>query len=751
MNMFEEQPISASQIKAEIETITFHAQDSGWTVLKARNCESNLSFTATGNFASISPGESFEFFGQWSNHASFGRQFKIERAVAMRPTSRAAIERYLASKIFKGIGPKTAKKITEHFGHETLTILDTDPERLNDIPTLGRKLVNQIIESWQEQRSAADVMMFLAEHNITQNFAHRIIKLYGKDAISVITVDPYCLVHDIPGIGFISADKIAQSIGIAPDSPQRIKAAVLYTIQQSEDNGHCYLLRSQLSGQLEDILKISSEQLDGHFQDCLNSLIAENLIACESILTEKNSEDSEPVTAIACYRSDLFLAEVGASQAIHELQETASSSHELESKSFKTRVEKWLTKYSEQNGTILSKKQIESVQLAAQSKVFILTGGPGVGKTTTANTIIQLFKAMNKTVSLAAPTGRAARRLSEVSSTEAKTIHRLLEWNPSEANFNKNEQNTLTSDVVIVDEASMLDIILAEALFKAVRKSAQLILIGDVDQLPSVGPGNVLHDLIDSGVVTSVRLDEIFRQAAKSKIIQSSHSINQGILPDFSNEDGSDCRFIEVAESTNLKETIKDLVINKLPAAGYDSFKDIQILTPMNRGNLGTVQINEELQDAQNPKTSDLGEYRRKNYTLRNGDKVIQCINNYDLAVFNGDIGYVEHTNVDDAKVIVKYPNKIVKYDAEQATELKLAYAITVHKAQGSEFPVVIIPTSMQHYIMLQRNLFYTALTRARKLAIFIGAKKSLEIACSNQLSSKRQTRLKERLQNSNN
>jgi exodeoxyribonuclease V alpha subunit len=734
---------SLTQVKAEVETVTYHAEDTGFTVLKARNFSSNGSFTATGNFQAIYPGEVFEFFGDWTSHSSYGRQFKIQRAVSVRPTTRAAIERYLASGVFKGIGEKTAKKIVEKFGLETLNVLDHAPDRLSQVPTLGKKKANQILDSWKDQRAAADFMIFLGEHGLSYTFAHRIIRLYGSNAIATVIANPYRLATDIHGIGFISADKVAQSIGIAANSPLRIKAAMTYLLHQSEDQGHCFLTEEQFIESLVEALKVAREELVLSFGACSEELIASNEIFRETFTSESGQE------VIAYFRSDLLIAELNVAQSILEIAAAPTIGHDQNSAAFHARVDQWIEKYCAQTGTHLSAQQIASVSEAAKNKVFVLTGGPGVGKTTTANAIIRLFTAMNKTVALAAPTGRAAQRLSEVSMSPAKTIHRLLEWAPGEGGFTRNEDNPIASEVVIVDEASMLDIRLADALLRAVRRSSQLILIGDVDQLPSVGPGNVLRDIISSNAVAFVKLSEIFRQAAESKIIQIAHSINRGESPSFSSDAGSDCRFIEASSPEAIKDIICDLVSNKLVAAGYDPMRDVQILTPMNRGDLGTVQINEEMQALLNPRKPGQQEFQRKTYFLRSGDKVIQNVNNYELSVFNGDIGFVEHANIEGIKLIVNFGGRLVRYDADQAMELRLAYAITIHKSQGSEFPVVIIPASMQHYIMLQRNLIYTGLTRARRLAIFIGSFRAINYAASNQISLRRQTRLKERISHS--
>lgn len=742
MDTISSNPDHITNIKAEIESVTFHAEDSGWTVLKARNCSNNSTFTATGNFATVYPGESFELYGTWRKHPSFGNQFNISQATALKPTTRPAIVRYLSSGIFKGIGDKTAQKIVDTFGTQTLNIFEQQINRLCEVPTLGDKKVKLIIESWNEHRATAEIMMFLSQHGISNTLSHRIIKMYGTKTVEIVSSDPYRLAIDVRGIGFNKADEIAQSMGIASDSPQRIKAAILFQLQQAEENGHCFLDHYGLVTQLQSTLKLELSIFKDVLPQCVEELEQTNIIISE------NYVDTNEQPARAFYRSELFLAEIGVVGNIKKLLKTKESGQFVDAKDFENRVNTWVEKYSEGSSISLSTKQKLAVLEAARHKVFILTGGPGVGKTTTANTIIRLLKAMGKSIVLAAPTGRAAQRLNEVSSFEAKTIHRLIEWTPGEKIFGRNEENPLAADVVIVDESSMLDIKLADNLFRAVRDSAKLILIGDVDQLPSVGPGNVLKDLIDSNIVPCIKLDEIFRQAKTSKIINVAHEINKGIAPEFSNEADSDCHFIQIhgKDPEKIKEKINQLIQYDLPTAGYHPTQDVQILTPMNRGPLGTHILNEDLQDILNPSSEKNTETKKQNIVLRKGDKVIQVANNYDLSVFNGDIGYIEHTNVDGAKLIVNYSGKLVHYDSEQAGDLRLAYAITIHKSQGSEFPVVIIPMSHQHHIMLQQNLIYTGLTRAKKLAIFVGSHSALSYACKNQVSSLRLTQLKNKL-----
>ena len=725
------------QMHAEVERVTFRNEDNGWTVLKVRNVDDHSLVTVTGSLPPIQEGEHLQLVGSWSSHSTYGRQFKADRAVPMRPSTRAAILRYLSSGIIKGIGDKTAERIVTHFGLETFKILDENPGCLLQVPRISKKKAAEIIESWKAQKSIADVMMFLNNHGISLTYAQRIIRLYGENAIELISANPYQLAVDINGIGFIKADGIAKSIGIAPDSPERIRAAIIYQMQQSEERGHCFQTTKQISELLQATLGLTADILEPLVPVQLN-LLAE----AGSLLTEMISMHSEAQTAH--WRPDLMAAECDIAHALGRLMRTGIAIEDA-------RVEQWIARYNEATSSPLSKSQAEAVLMAARSRVFILTGGPGVGKTTTANAIIRLFKAMGKSVLLAAPTGRAAQRLSEVSSEKAKTIHRLLEWQPAEAGFARNEMNPLKADVIICDESSMLDVRLAASLFAATPEHAQLIFIGDVDQLPSVGPGNVLRDLINSDKIPCVKLREIFRQAATSSIVRFAHEINEGIVPDFTQDAPSDCQFIEADSSDEIRAVISRLLTEVLPTKyNFNATRDVQILTPMNRGDLGTIIMNQELQELLNPDPKahmrEAGQ-KQKQGELRDGDKVIQTANDYDLQVFNGDIGFVTQTKVEGGKSKVIFGDgRLVTYDRDQIDDLRLAYSITIHKSQGSEFPVVILPMSMQHYVMLQRNLVYTGLTRAKKLAIFIGSKKSLAFAVKNNISIARQTNLSQRV-----
>ena len=722
-------------IRVEIERITYRNQENGWTVLKGAypDSKSEELVTVTGHFTSARPGEQFELMGQWTSHPKFGKQFKVSQSMPIRPSDSEAIIKYLSSGLIKGIGPKTAEKIVAAFGDETLEILDRNPDRLLEVHSIGKSKGATIIEAWKEQAGISDIMLFLSQHDISPLFAARILKFYGKNAIPIVRSNPYRLASDIQGIGFTSADKIAQSLGVALDSPERIRAGVVYQLQQAEEQGHCFLYDNQIEQGLTKTLELSNTVIRDALPEALEDLNQNGMVISESVVKGKKSLNAN-------FKADLLSCELSITEKVKHLLEKPFNADE-------ERIKIWLDRYTDASSISFSDEQINAIRSAVSNRFFVLTGGPGVGKTTTANAIIRLLKAMGKTVALGAPTGRAAQRLSEVSALPARTIHRMLEWIPTMHAFARNEDNPLTVQAVIIDEASMLDVRLASSLLAAIPDTAQVIFIGDADQLPSVGPGNLLRDLIKCSNVPSVRLKKIFRQAQASKIVTTAHAINTGDDVSFENSPKDDCHFYERDTGADIKEEIKQTILNIKAQMGLCPFNDIQILTPMNRGELGTITLNEELQNLLNPERSDHKTFTKGSLVLRPGDKVIQNANNYDLNVFNGDIGICVDTNFHGGKLLIRFGDRDIVYEDDQALDLRLAYAITIHKSQGSEFPAVIIPVSMQHYIMMQRNLIYTALTRARKQAVLVGSSKAFHYAINNQKSGKRQTRLIERIQ----
>ncbi|MFW7379495.1 MAG: ATP-dependent RecD-like DNA helicase [Oligoflexus sp.] len=723
-----------AKITGEVDTISYHNPDDGWTVIRMRMEPEHRLITLTGHFSSIRVGEFLEAKGCWVEHKRHGKQFKVEQVNFIRPSSTLGILRYLSSGMVKGIGEKTARKIVDHFQEKTFAILDEEPQRLCEVPSIGRKKSASIAKIWSEAKAFRDIEIFLSEHSLSPMLIAKIIRQYRQHTIAVLQKNPYVLATDIRGIGFIKADQIAQRLGIPSDSPQRIQAAVVYLLKHAEEQGHCYLTSQQILGKLGSLLNIDHQVLTNRLVEAIRELNHLGGIVSESVTNGDGTETA------AHFHMDLRTAEQSLAEQIkHLLSQPLHVDEE--------RIDRWLQLYSERAQSPLSAAQLAAVKQAASNRVFVLTGGPGVGKTTTANAIIRLLAAMNRDVALCAPTGRAAQRLTEVAGIQAKTVHRLLEFNPQGQGFFRDELNPLTFQAIVIDEASMLDLRLATALFRAIADDAQVILIGDVDQLPSVGAGNVLRDLISSECVPYVKLSEIFRQAAHSQIVQIAHAINQGVLPEFSEDPKSDCRFLDIDSTADIQQEILDWVCDKIPNhSNFDPIRDIQVLTPMNRGDLGTLTLNEVLQKKLNPLDREQRLQKSNNHSFRPGDKVIQNVNNYDLNVFNGDIGLVQYSGVDGDKLIVSFGDRQITYSKEDAYDLRLAYAITIHKSQGSEFPVVLIPISMQHYVMLQRNLVYTALTRARKLAIFVGNRQALQHAIKQQKSLSRQTRLIERI-----
>lgn len=719
-------------MKIQVETLTFQNPKNAWVVLKVRDLKTNLCFAAVGNLPEVHVGEVLLIFGKWSVHKSYGKQFLIERAVAAQPTEKEDIIRYLSSGVFKGVGPKTAHKIVKHFGKETLKVLEESPERLKRIPKFSKKTANKLIRSWEMKKQNSEALQFLMHHGVSLNASQKIVELYGAQTVSKISENPYCLMKHVKGFGFIRADQIAKSMGIQEETPLRVEYALRYALSVAEDNGHCFQSQEQLYSFLSKSLGISNSQI---IEDSLETLQNQGFLYGVSGSEESLSYGEGKLF----YLSELYEAERQVATSLQEIAESSLSSIEKESDLFEKRVMKWLEKFSELSQRELSDQQKYSVLSAVTSKVFILTGGPGVGKTTTANAIIHLFKAMKKRILLAAPTGRAAQRMSEVSSVPAKTIHRMLEWNSEVGGFQRSIENPLDADVVIIDESSMLDIRLADALLQAVPRRAQIIFIGDKDQLAPVGAGNFFRDLIDSQQISIQKLDKVFRQAQTSQIISIAHNINKGLPSRFQNAEKDDCFFFELDSDEDILTRLELLVSKELGGAGYDPLHDVQILSPMNKGPLGCHNLNERLQSVLNPRVNK----KLKDRVFEVGDKVIQTANNYELSIYNGDIGYVE--SISEEKVpIIRFGERFVKYTSDQSNDLKLAYAITIHKSQGSEFPVVIIPMSMGHFMMLQRNLLYTGLTRGKKLAIFLGSSKAFHIATKNQSSEQRQTRLKE-------
>jgi len=811
----------SEKVEGIVQRVTYHNPATGWSVLRLQSFAGpGEQITVTVHQTRVFAGATMEFHGAWSVHPQYGRQFKATRAIEKKPASAAALEKYLGSGLIKGVGPKTARKIVRHFGDDTLRVFEQEIERLTEVPGIARKKLEMIELAWREHRMIRDVMIFLQGHGISTLFAVRIYQKYGERAIELVTEDPYRLAGDFYGIGFFSADKVALSIGLAEDSDERMIAAIRHVLAASREQGHCFLTFDQIREAVEELLALAlAERLGG----ILARMEEENQLKTRILPLGDNPQER-------CYYSKtLYYDEEAAARRISR----ALAPVPLDA----ARVAEWIEAYCRRHSVMLSDEQAEAVAQVVRCRFAVLTGGPGCGKTTTTLVIVRLLEAMRLRVLLAAPTGRAAQRMGEVIGREAKTLHRLLEWQGG--GFQRNAENPLQADFLIVDECSMLDISLTASLLAAVPDDCQVLLIGDADQLPSVGAGNVLRDIIGSGVVPCFRLTQVFRQARDSRIIGFAHQINRGEIPHIESpfkrpevwRDGTDCLFLDSDEPTGeqmefiarvkrtfhlrtnqleglatgdspyefrtheplqspyeqefmvppkfrhvdlqqvaraegaveelkavLKkvhpwstlhfgltavETVVKLYLEWIPRyLGAEC--EIQVLSPMTRGSLGTANLNQVLQQAANPQAADKAQLQVGERIFRVGDRVIHRRNNYELAVFNGDIGTIGAIDTEALSCVVKFfpDGREVQYRQEDIVELDLAYAITIHKSQGSEFKAVILPVLTQHFKMLYRNLIYTGLTRARELAVFVGTRRAMAMAIRQQDTSRRQTAL---------
>lgn len=710
----------------KVQKVTFRDPGSDFTVLRVLGLNDKLEYSVIGSFDSIEEHQYYTFSGEWQTHKTFGYQLRAKFLSSYIPEDEVSLKAYLSAGFIKGIGEKTSEKIIKHFGKKTLHILKYDPERLEEVPTIGKKKLKVILATLNETLKFQEEELFLSKLGVSKNLSLKIIKQYKKETITIMNENPYKLCRDLRGVGFQTADKLALKNGFPSNSPFRVKSAILYILGQFSENGHCFAYEEQLLEELEKNLSLSSKELEDLAPSCLNDLNSLGILYID--------KESDTTSKDRYYLMELYLAEQDIVSFFVNQSEFDTPS-DKEKSYIQTKIQKHLEN--------LSEDQKESVLESLFNKYYIVTGGPGVGKTTTANAIISSFIELGKTVALAAPTGRAAQRLSETSGKEAKTIHRLLEWSPHTFGFLKNKDNPIICDVLLLDESSMVDIRLARSLLQALPSKSQVVFIGDVDQLPPIGPGNFLKDLIDSAQINFIYLSKVFRQAKNSKIIEYSHSMNHGLTPQFDNGKASDCKFIEVHNTESIRHTIVKLVTKTLPErTKFDPVKDIQVLSPMNKGNLGTDYLNLEIRSILSGKPHDA----TAAFRFEKGDKVIQMVNNYDLAVYNGDIGFVLETNVSGGKTIIDFSDRMVEYEETDLKQLKLAYAISIHKSQGSEFPVVILPVCNSHTHMLDRNLLYTGLTRAKKLAILVGSKNAYKKAVSKQNSHKRQTTISDRL-----
>ena len=714
-----------------IERVTYHNPENGFAVLKVQVKGRQDLVTVVGSTTSVSAGEHLEAIGKWVVDREHGQQFKADELKTTHPASAEGIEKYLASGAIRSIGPKFAAKIVAIYKERTLEIFETAPDFLLHIKGIGQERVRRIRQSWQEQKEVRKIMLFLAEHGISFGRAVRIYRTYGQESIAKIKENPYRLADDIRGIGFKTADELAAKMGIDRNSPYRARAAVQYTLQDLAGQGHVGYPEPGVVEHTTKLVEIDQLIVEA----AVRAAVAEKTVIRETVEGES-----------WLYLTALHRAEGGLAQSVHRI--ASATPHPMPV----IDVEKAIAWIEGKLAINLAALQQEAIRQACQQKMLVITGGPGVGKTTLVRSILEIFQAKKMKCVLAAPTGRAAKRMAETTGQTAKTIHRLLEFDPVTGDFKRNQQHPLTGDLFVLDEVSMVDVVLGHQLLRAVPSNACVILVGDVDQLPSVGPGSVLADLIASGVVPVVRLTEIFRQAAESEIVTAAYAINQGRMPELkSPENLIDFYFIEAQEPEAIQDLIVRLVKERIPKRfGFTPKTDIQVLTPMNRSVLGARNLNQVLQTALNP--GDGGpEVQRFGWTFRLGDRVIQTENDYNRDVFNGDLGVIESINRIEQEMVVNFEGRQVEYDFGDLDEIALAYVLSIHKSQGSEFPCVVIPLHTQHYMMLQRNLLYTAVTRGKKLVVLVGTKKALGMAVRRQDTARRFTALRKRLQEASN
>lgn len=721
-------------ITGVVERLTFYSAESGYTVARLTRPRSTELTTIVGSFANIQPGQTLQLTGFWREHPQFGPQFQVINYQETKPATITGIEKYLGSGLIKGVGPVTARRIVAHFGLETLDIIENQIERLIEVQGIAKKRITLIKNAWSTQKAIKEVMVFLQGHGVSTTYAVKIYKQYKDEAIATVTKNPYQLAADIYGIGFLTADKIARNIGIAPDSEFRYRAGIIHCLSEAAEDGHCYLPQSEL---IDSVIKLLTTESHQPTEEGV-AIIIKDMALADELIRERDEEKR-----LLCYKPTYFHTEQNLAQLIRQRLENPVGT-DIE------RVRDWIDRFTASRKIQLSEQQRQAVETAAYSKIMILTGGPGVGKTFTTHTIVSLWKAMGKSIALAAPTGRAAQRLGEMTGLEAKTIHRLLEFDPRTRGFKCDSENPLAHTAIIVDEASMLDLFLAYSLVKAVLAGALLLLVGDIDQLPSVGPGQILADLINSGRVPVVRLTQVFRQAQQSAIISAAHQINRGIYPTIepiSDNPVSDCLWHGGGhQPEHGVQAICELITDLLPRLGFNPATDVQVLCPMTRGVVGTRNLNTVLQQLINPPSPNKVEINRGGNLLREGDRIIQLTNDYNREVFNGDLGIILTIDTVEQEVTVQYGERTVVYDYADLNEIALAWCVTIHKSQGSEYPVVILPIYMQHYMMLTRNLFYTGITRAKKLAIVVGAKKAISLAVRSTDDQRRYTRLQQRL-----
>ena len=719
------------ELSGQIERITFTNDENGYTIARVKIFGRHDLVTVVGYLMSPTPGEILKMRGEWVNHPKFGEQFKVAEYKTAIPATVFGIQKYLGSGLIKGLGPVIAGRIVKKFGEKTLDVIESDIEKLVMVEGIGKKRIAMIQNAWEEQKEIRDVMLFLQSHGVGSGYATKIFKQYGNRSVAVVKENPYRLAMDIFGIGFVIADSIAEKLGFPKNSPKRIEAGILYVLHQLSDDGHVFY-------PYEFLVKKSCETL-GVERDAIANAIGDLAIHKQIVLEDLNERIDDFIeNNKGVYLAKFHLCETGIAARLKILSTASKSIRSI-------KVENALDWVQERLDIRLAENQAKAVRCALENKIMVITGGPGTGKTTIINAILKIFSTLKIRILLAAPTGRAAKRMSEATGHEAKTIHRLLEYSFAKGGFQKNEEKPLSCDLLILDEVSMIDTVLMYHLTKAISSFATVILVGDVNQLPSVGAGNVLNDIIASGAIPVVELKEIFRQARESRIIVNAHKINNGILPAFEDHvPNNDFYFIEQEDPEKVLEIILELTKERIPKRfGLDPVDDMQVLTPMHKGLVGAENLNTELQKSLNPSH---GEISRGNRNFRTSDKVMQIRNNYDKEVFNGDIGRIVDIRQEENEITVSFDGRNVDYEFYELDELVLAYAVSVHKSQGSEYPAVIIPVLPQHYILLQRNLIYTAVTRGRNLVVMVGSVKALAMGIHNDKTQKRFTYLGHRL-----
>ena len=719
------------ELSGQIERITFTNEENGYTIAKVKIHGRQDLVTIVGYLMSPTPGEMLNMKGEWVNHPKFGEQFNVTEYKTTVPATIFGIQKYLGSGLIKGLGPVIASRIVKKFGERTLDVIENDIEKLALVEGIGKKRIVMIQNAWEEQKEIRDVMLFLRSYGVGSGYATKIFKQYGNRSIAVVKDNPYRLATDIFGIGFVTADSIAKKIGFPKGSSKRIETGILYVLNKLSDDGHVFY-------PYEYLVKKSRETLEVE-RDAIVKGIGDLAINKQIVLEDLNeSIDEFKANNKSVYLAKFHLCETGIAARLKTLSASPKSIRNIDAESALQWVQKRLD-------IRLAENQAKAVRCALENKIMVITGGPGTGKTTIINAILKIFSELRIKILLAAPTGRAAKRMSEATGHDARTIHRLLEYSFTKGGFQKNEDKPLSCDLLILDEVSMIDTVLMYHLTKAIPTFATVVLVGDINQLPSVGAGNVLNDIIGSHVVPVVELNEIFRQARESRIIVNAHKINNGILPTFEDHvPGNDFYFIQQEDPEKVLDIILELIKERIPKRfDLDPVHDIQVLTPMHKGLVGADNLNTTLQESLNPSKTEI---IRGNRNFRVNDKVMQIRNDYDKEVFNGDIGMIADIQPDENEITVTFDGRHVVYEFYELDELVLAYAVSVHKSQGSEYPAVVMPVLSQHYILLQRNLIYTAVTRGRNLVVMVGAINALAMGIQNDKTQRRFTYLRYRL-----